>query len=120
MSHEEHKGRLNLIASLHSVHRRAQNWKTLKMTSLYQLALKAVPNPGLMAERFLVAHHPVARDLQAEQYKQDRDRYRENHRVLFRFVYADLYFMQVLNTKIYPSDVAYLNRLCKQIDDLQK
>ena len=90
------------------------------MTSLYQLALKAVPNPGLMAETFLVAHHPIARDLQAEQYKQDRDRYRENHRVLFRFVYADLYFMQVLKSKIYPSDVTYFNRLWKQINDLQK
>lgn len=111
---------MNFIETLHFVHHCVQNWKTSKMNSLYQLALKAVPNPGVMAETFLVAHHPMARDLQAEQYVQDRDRYREDHRVLFRFVYADLYFMQVLNTKIYPSDVAYLNRLWKQIDDLQK
>ena len=90
------------------------------MNTLYQLALKAVPNPGLMAETFLIEHHPVARDLQAEQYMQDRDRYRENHRVLFRFVYADLCFMHALflNSDIYPSDVTNLNRLWKQVADL--
>ncbi|CAH3106641.1 unnamed protein product [Porites lobata] len=54
------------------------------MKTLYQLALEAVPNPGLMAETFLVPHHPAARDLQALQYTQDRNRYREEHRVLFR------------------------------------
>ena len=90
------------------------------MKTLYQLALEAVPNPGLMAETFLVPHHPAARDLQALQYTQDRNRYREEHRVLFRFVYADLYFIETMfsNTTIYPSDVAFLNRMWIQIDDL--
>ncbi|CAH3115540.1 unnamed protein product [Porites lobata] len=54
------------------------------MKTLYQLALQAVPKPGFMAETFLVPHHPAARDLQTLQYTQDRDRYREEHRVLFR------------------------------------
>ena len=90
------------------------------MKTLYQLALQAVPKPGFMAETFLVPHHPAARDLQTLQYTQDRDRYREEHRVLFRFVYADLCFIETMfsNSKIYPRDVAFLNRLWKQIDDL--
>ena len=90
------------------------------MKTLYQLALEAVPNPGLMAETFLVPHHPAARDLQALHYTQDRNRYREEHRVLFRFVYADFYFIETMfsNTTIHPSDVAFLNRMWKQIDDL--
>ena len=73
-----------------------------------------------MAETSLVPHHPAARDLQTLQYTQDRDRYREEHRVLFRFVYADLCFIETMfsNSKIYPRDVAFLNRLWKQIDDL--
>ena len=43
-----------------------------------------------MAETFLVPHHPAARDLQALQYTQDRNKFREQHRVLFRFVYGNL------------------------------
>ena len=90
------------------------------MKTLYELALEAVPNEGLMAETFLVACHPIAKELQARQYIEDRNKYRQQHRVNFRFVYADLCFIQALflNSDIYPSDVTFLNRLWKQIDDL--
>ena len=90
------------------------------MKTLYQLTFDAVPNKGLMAETFLVPWHPVAQQLQAQQYIEDRNKYREQHRVNFRFVYADLCFFEALfsNSKIYPSNVAFLNRLWKQIDDL--
>ena len=90
------------------------------MKTLYQLAFDAVPNTGLMAETFLVPWHPVAQQLQAQQYIEDRNKYREQHRLNFRFVYADLCFTEALfsNSKIYPSNVAFLNRLWKQIDDL--
>ena len=90
------------------------------MKTLYQLAFEAVPNKGLMAETFLVPCHPVAKELQAQQYIQDRNKYREEHRVNFRFVYADLSFIEACfsNSKIYPSNVAFLNRMWKQIDDL--
>ena len=73
-----------------------------------------------MAETFFVPWHPVAQQLQAQQYIEDRNKYREQHRVNFRFVYADLCFIEALfsNSKIYPSNVAFLNRLWKQIDDL--
>ena len=90
------------------------------MKTLYQLAFDAVPNKGLMAETFLVPWHPVAQQLQAQQYIEDRNKSREQHRVNFRFVYADLCFIEALfsNSKMYPSNVAFLNRLWKQIDDL--
>ena len=86
------------------------------MKTLYQLALEAVPNKGLMADMFLVPCHPIAKELQAQQYIEDRNKYREQHRVNFRFVYADLCFYP--NSNFYPSDVTFLNRLWKQIDDL--
>ena len=90
------------------------------MKTLYQLAFDAVPNKGLMAETFLVPRRPVAQQLQAQQYIEDRNKYREQHRVNFRFVFADLCYIEALfsNSKIYPSNVAFLNRLWKQIDDL--
>ena len=90
------------------------------MKTLYQLAFEAVPNKGLMAETFLVPWHPVAKELQSQQYIEDRNKYREDHRVNFRFVYADLCFIEAWfsNSKIYPSNVAFLNRLWKQIDNL--
>ena len=83
------------------------------MKTLYQLALGAVPNPGLMAETFLVPCHPAAKELQERQYAEDKNRFREEHRVNFRCVYENLCFIEAWfsNSKIYPSDVAFLDRL---------
>ena len=82
------------------------------MKTLYQLAFEAVPNPGLMADTFLVPLRPVAKELQERQYTEDRNRYREQHRVNFRCVYEELLFIKAWfsNSKIYPSDVL-LDRL---------
>ena len=54
------------------------------MKTLYQLAFEAVPNKGLMAETFLVPWHPIAQELQEQQYIEDRNRYREEHQVCIR------------------------------------
>ena len=83
------------------------------MKTLYQLAFEAVPNPGLMAETFLVPCHPVAKELQQRQYTEYRNRYREQHRVNFSYVYEELLFIEAWfsNSKIYPSDVVLLDRL---------
>ena len=70
------------------------------MKTLYQLAFDAVPNKGLMAETFLVPWHPVAQQLQQQQYLEDRNRFREEHRVNFRFVYADLCFIETFVFKL--------------------
>ena len=57
------------------------------MKTLYELALEAVPNKGFFADTFLVPCHPIAKELQAQQYIEDRNKYREQHRVNFRFVF---------------------------------
>ena len=54
------------------------------MKTLYELAFQAVPNPGVMADTFLVPQTPVAKDMYARQYEQDRDRFRQQHKALFR------------------------------------
>ena len=35
---------------------------------------------------YLPAHHPIAKELQALDYKQMRDEFQEEHRVKFRYV----------------------------------
>ena len=70
------------------------------MKTLYQLTLEAVPNKGLMADTFLVPGHPIAKELKAQQYIEDRNKYREQHRINFRFVYADLLFYPSLLFKL--------------------
>ena len=110
-----------MVKSLYSAHPSVKiNVYVTQDEDFILTRLTSSAQPGFMAETFLVPHHPAARDLQTLQYTQDRDRYREEHRVLFRFVYADLCFIETMfsNSKIYPRDVAFLNRLWKQIDDL--
>ena len=60
------------------------------MKTLYQLALAAVPNPGSMAEKFLVPHHPAAKDLEERQYNEDRAKWQKEHKLKFRYVVFDL------------------------------
>ena len=83
------------------------------MKTLKKLAFEAVPNKGLMAETFLVPWHPITQELQEQQYIEDRNRYREQHRVNFRYVYEDLCFIEAWfsNSKIYPRNVAFLDQL---------
>ena len=90
------------------------------MKSLRQLALEAVPNPGLMAETFLVPHHPVAIELQERQYTEDCNCFREQHRVNFRYTYEVLLIIEALfsNTQIYPSQVVFLDAMLTRINDL--
>ena len=64
------------------------------MKTLYQLAFEAVPNKGLMAETFLVPWHPIAQELQRQQYIEDRNRYRQEHRQS-----ANLCFIEASNSK---------------------
>ena len=57
-----------------------------KIRTIQELALQAVPFPGKQAEMYLPAHHPIAKELQALDYKQMRDEFQEEHRVKFRYV----------------------------------
>ena len=55
-----------------------------KMETLQELlALKAVPFPGKQAKMFLPPHHPIAKKLQALDYQQMRNKFRQEHRVKF-------------------------------------
>lgn len=90
------------------------------MKSLRQLAVEAVPNPGLMAETFLVPHHPVAIELQQRHYTEDCNCFREQHRVNVRYTYEVLLIIEALfsNTQIYPSQVVFLDAMLTRINDL--
>lgn len=86
------------------------------MKTLYQLALAAVPNPGYMAETFLVAHHPAAKDLEERQFREDRERWQKEHRVKFRYVVFDLHVIKGMFGSLYPSKVKMFTRLQKSVD----
>ena len=58
-----------------------------KMETLQELALKAVPFPGKQAEMFLPPHHPIAKKVLALDYQQMRNKFRQEHRVKFRYVF---------------------------------
>ena len=76
-----------------------------KMRTLQELALQAVPFPGKQAEKYLPAHHPIAKELQPLDYKQTRDKFRE-HRVKFRYV------LPYITTLLRISQIAYPKKIC--------
>ena len=82
------------------------------MKTLQELALQAVPNPALMARTFLVPWHPLAKQLEARDYEEQRNRFREQHRIHFRYVYKEICFIEAWfsSSKIYPSNVAFLDK----------
>lgn len=88
------------------------------MKTLYQLALAAVPTPGLMAEKFLVPHHPAAKDLQERQYNEDRVKWQKEHKLKFRYVVFDLHVIKGLFGSLYPNHVKTFTHLQKTFDDL--
>ena len=86
------------------------------MKTLYQLALAAVPNPGLLAQTFLVSHHPVAQDLEERQFQEDRQRWQREHRLKFRCVFYDLHMIKDMFGSLCPSHVQTFTRLQKVLD----
>ena len=86
------------------------------MKTLYELALHAVPNPGMMAKMYLVPHHPAAIDLEARQFREDRARWQQEHRAKFRLVYIDLQVIQGIFSSIRPSDVKTFNEFIQDIN----
>ena len=88
------------------------------MKTLYQLALAAVPNPGSMAEKFLVPHHPAAKDLEERQYNEDRAKWQKEHKLKFRYVVFDLSVIKGLFGSVCPSRVKTFARLQKAVDAL--
>ena len=56
------------------------------MKTLQELALQAAPNPALMARTFLVPGHPPAKQLEARDYEEQSNKFRQHNRIKFRYV----------------------------------
>ena len=84
------------------------------MKTLQDLALQAVPNPALIARTFLVPWHPLAQKLEARNYEEQQNQFREQHRVHFRYVCEEFRFIQAWHSdqNIYPSNVSFLDKYC--------
>ena len=60
------------------------------MKTLQELALAAVPNPGLQAKLNLVPWHPLAQKLEERDYREMRAKYQKIHQIKFRYVLCEL------------------------------
>ena len=60
------------------------------MMSLQELSLKAVPNPGEQARKVLPPWHMVRIALEEQEFNEMRDRFREEHKLRFRYVLIEL------------------------------
>ena len=82
------------------------------MKTLQQLALQAVPNPRLMARTFLVPWQPLAKQLEARDNEEQRNKFHKEHRVNFRYVCKESRFIQAWYSgkNSYPSDVTFLDK----------
>ena len=75
--------------------------------SLQELSLKAVPHPGEQARKFLPPWHTVRIALEEREFNERIDRFREGHKVRFRYVLIELHVLKDLNLTLplYPSHV---------------
>ena len=82
------------------------------METLQDLAVQAVPNPALMARTFLVPWHPLALKLEAHDYEEQRNKFREQRRIHFRYVCKEFRFIQAWysDQNTYPSNVSSLGK----------
>ena len=75
--------------------------------SLQELSLKAVPHPGEQARKFLPPWHTVRIALEQSEFNERTDRFREEHKLRFRYVLIELHVLEDLNLTLplYPSHV---------------
>ena len=80
--------------------------------SLQELSLKAVPHPGEQARKFLPPWHTVRIALEEREFNERIDRFREAHKLRFRYVLIELHLLEDLNLTLplYPSHVWWLQR----------
>lgn len=88
------------------------------MKTLYELALAAVPNPGYMADTFLLPHLPVAKDLKERQFREDRTRWQKEHKLKFRYVTFDLITIKQMFGSLRLRHVQSYEHLLKTVDEL--
>ena len=65
--------------------------------SLQELRLKAVPNPGEQARKVLPPWNMVRIALGEREFNKMRDRFREEHKLRFRYVLIGLRVLEDLN-----------------------
>lgn len=68
-----------------------------KMKTLQELALKAVPKPGGQAREFLPSSHTVRIALDNREYDEMHEKYKEEHKLRFRYVCDQLLVLEKLN-----------------------
>ena len=75
--------------------------------SLQELSLKAVLHPGEQARKFLPPWHTVRIALEEREFNERIDRFREEHKLRFRYVLIELHVLEDLNLTLplYPSHV---------------
>ena len=66
------------------------------MMSLQELNLKAVPNPGEQARKVLPPWHMVRIAVEERDFSEMRDRFREEHKLRFRYVLIELRVLEDL------------------------
>ena len=67
------------------------------MMFLQELSLNAVPNPGEQSKKFLATWHMVRIALEEREFNEMRDRFREEHKLRFRYVLIELRVLEDLN-----------------------
>ena len=65
--------------------------------SLQELSLKAVLHPGEQARKFLPPWHTVRIALEEREFNERIDRFREGHKLRFRYVLIELHVLKDLN-----------------------
>ena len=77
------------------------------MMSLQELSLKAVAHPGGQARKFFLQWHTVRIALEEREFNERIDRFREEHKLRFRYVLIELHVLEDLNLTLplYPSHV---------------
>ena len=65
--------------------------------SLQESSPKAVPNPGEQARKFLPPWHMVRIAVEERDFNEMRDRFRETHKLRFRYVLIELRVLEDLN-----------------------
>ena len=80
--------------------------------SLQELSLKAVPHTGEQARKFMSPWHTVRIALEEREFNERIDRFREEHKLRFRYVLNELSVLEDLNLTLplYPSHVWWLQR----------
>lgn len=83
-----------------------------EMKTSQELALAAVPNPGLQAKLNLVPFHLLAQKLEERDYREVQAKYQKIHQIKFRYVLRELKVLYDWNWThtFFPSHIPFIKR----------